>query len=102
MASLATATETVTHRKLPRLTAYAAMFAFSRPNSPCVRENCETPQSKQTKTFGNTNAPGLSRFLSPAKWIIISETNCVWFSDPRSTSHDRPQIPTSLSWRLIF
>jgi hypothetical protein len=35
----------------------------------------EEPQSKQTKTFGNTRIPGLSMFLKPLKWIIISVVN---------------------------
>jgi hypothetical protein len=33
------------------------------------------PQSKQTETFENNKTPGLSIFLSPAKWMIISDVN---------------------------
>jgi hypothetical protein len=37
--------------------------------------NPEKPQSKQTKTFGKAKTPGLSMFLRPRKWIIISVMN---------------------------
>jgi len=41
----------------------------------------EEAQSKQTKTFGNTRTPGLSMFLTPLKWIIISVVNSAWLLD---------------------
>jgi hypothetical protein len=37
------------------------------------------PQSKQIACFGNTQTVGLSRFLSPGKWIATSLLNVLWF-----------------------
>jgi hypothetical protein len=37
--------------------------------------NRETPQSRQTDSFGNNHTPGLSRFSGPDKWTIISAVN---------------------------
>jgi hypothetical protein len=47
----------------------------SRANSVSGMINREEPQSKHTKTFGNANKPGLSMFVRPQKWIIISAVN---------------------------
>jgi len=43
--------------------------------------NREEPQSKQTDTFGNAKMPGLSMFLRPLKWIIISAVNSASLAD---------------------
>jgi len=53
----------------------------SNANSSSGTLNREEPQSKQTKTFGNSQTPGLSRFLSPMKWSIISAEKLPWFSE---------------------
>jgi hypothetical protein len=47
----------------------------------------EQPQSKQTKSFGNTQTPGLSRFLRAEKWMTISAVSCL-MPDP----HNRQDI----------
>ena len=40
--------------------------------------NCEKPQPMQTKSFGNSITPELSRFLIPPRWTIISAENSTW------------------------
>jgi hypothetical protein len=57
--------------------------------------NSVKPQSKQTRSFGNTNTAGLSIFFSPRKMDLISALNFVWFSDP----HDLQVIPAFLPSR---
>lgn len=42
------------------------------------------PQSKQTRSVGYTNTPGLSIFLRPEKWIIISAENSTSLSEAQS------------------
>jgi hypothetical protein len=37
--------------------------------------NREKPQSRETKSLGNTQTGGLSRFLRPGKWTRISVPN---------------------------
>jgi hypothetical protein len=46
--------------------------------------NRAEPQSKHTKTLGNTKTPGLARCLKPEKWIIISEVNSACLLDLHS------------------
>ena len=62
--------------------AGAQQASLEQPDNYTWLVNCVKPQSKQTASFGNTKTPGLSRFLSPEKWMLISATNCVWFSEP--------------------
>jgi len=50
--------------------------------------NREKPQFKQTKTLGNTQTPGLSMFLKPQKWIIISVGN----SDSLLDAHNKQDM----------
>jgi hypothetical protein len=80
---------------------YAAVDAA--PRSPSMRNsapgivNSVRPQSKQTMIFGNTITVGLSRFLRPEKWMMISDPNCVWLfdeHDPQDTTHTpfRPEV----------
>ena len=40
--------------------------------------NEEDPQSKQTRSLGNTKTPGLAAFLRPGKWMCTSAPNSVW------------------------
>jgi len=40
--------------------------------------NLEKPHSKQTKSFGNRQTPGLSTLFKPEKWMIISAENSTW------------------------
>jgi hypothetical protein len=74
---------------------YAAVDAAPRSlnwrNSASGIVNSVTPQSKQTAIFGNTITGGLSRFLMPEKWMMISEPNCAWLFD----EHDRQDINTA-------
>jgi hypothetical protein len=50
--------------------------------------NREKPQSKQIKTFGNTNTLGLSRLWRPLEWTFTSALNSLWRPDP----HDAQSI----------
>jgi hypothetical protein len=43
--------------------------------------NSAKPQSKQTESLGKTKTGGLSRFLSPERWTLISELNFRWFPE---------------------
>jgi hypothetical protein len=52
--------------------------AASCANSGAGIVDCEKPQSKQITSTGNTQTPGLSRFLTtPVKWMMISLGNSV-------------------------
>jgi hypothetical protein len=44
--------------------------------------NCETPQPKHTRTFGNIRTAGLLIFLRPRKWMFISAVNSCSLPDP--------------------
>jgi len=58
----------------------------SNANSDSGTVNCEMPQSRHTKTFGNTQTPGLFRFLEPEneKWMTISAVNSASVLDPHN------------------
>ena len=43
--------------------------------------NEEEPQSRQTRSLGNTRTPGLSAFLRPGKWMFTSAGYSVWSLD---------------------
>jgi len=61
--------------------------------------NREEPQSKQTKSFGNAQTGGLSRFLSPQKWMSISVPNSLRLLDRHSAqfiSHPRPALVSAI------
>jgi len=60
---------------LPAVEAVFALRSASSAKSVPGMVKREEPQSKQTKTFGNTRTPGLSMFLTPLTWIIISVVN---------------------------
>ena len=49
----------------------------SKASSAFVKVNCEKPQPKQTKTFGNSMTPDLSKFLRPPRCTIISPENFI-------------------------
>jgi hypothetical protein len=53
---------------------FADPVASSRNLGPGTVQH-KKPQSKQTKDLGDNKIPGLSTFLSPLKWIIISTGN---------------------------
>src|SRR5277367_6820927 len=53
----------------------------SRHNAFSGMANSAKPQSRQTESLGNTKTGGLSRFLSPERWTLISELNFRWFSE---------------------
>jgi Response regulator containing a CheY-like receiver domain and an HTH DNA-binding domain len=67
----------------------------SNANSSSGTLNREEPQSKQTKTFRNSQTPGLSRFLSPMKWSIISAEKLPCFSEAHA-GQDINSPPVSL------
>jgi hypothetical protein len=50
-------------------------FDASDASSALGTVNCEKPQSKQTKSFGNSMTPELSRFMIPPRWTSISAEN---------------------------
>jgi hypothetical protein len=56
--------------------------------------NPEKPQSKHTKTFGHTKALGLSRFLTPWKWMLISAVNSAKLVDAHE-EQDIDGLPAS-------
>ena len=43
--------------------------------------NEEQPQSRQTRTLGNTKTPTVFAFLRSGKWMFISAGNSVWLLD---------------------
>ena len=43
--------------------------------------NEEEPQSRQTRSFGNTKTPELSESLRNGKWIFTSAENSLWLPD---------------------
>jgi hypothetical protein len=64
----------------------AAPLAIARTNnSHSGTANSASPQFKQTDISGKTQTVGLSRFLSPGKWMASSPTNLLSFANP----HDR-------------
>src|SRR5207245_10843316 len=63
-------------RNLSRVTVSCAGAPFARSgNLVSGTVNRENPQSKQTKSVGTAQTPGLSRFLRPEKWNTISAAN---------------------------
>jgi len=55
--------------------AFVGLPVASSANSVFGVEKRELPQPKQIETFGNNQTPGLSMFLRPLKWTIISAVN---------------------------
>ena len=73
----------------------------SNANSDSGTVNCEKPQAKQTKSFGNTQTPGSSTFLRLRKWMIISAANSDSLRDPhnRQDISASDNLATQGSWR---
>ena len=78
----------------------------SNASSDLGTVNCEKPQSKQTKAFWNINTLGLSRFLRPLRWTIISKENSTCLTEahiaqditlPRSYKNAKTQFNRSVS-----
>src|ERR1700745_2847923 len=57
------------HARLPPTGSLSRLAPTSGTKLGAGTLDCEKPQSKQTKSFGNSQTPGLSRFLSPPKCI---------------------------------
>ena len=57
----------------------------SSANSVSGVVNLEKPHSRQTKTLGNRKTLGLSRFLMPEKWMLISAGNTACLREPHDT-----------------
>ena len=75
--------EEVGPRHCPTVDASRALggIVVSDANSAFETVNREKPQATQTKSFGNSMTPELSKFLIPSGWTIISAENSIWLSE---------------------
>ena len=81
----------------------------SNANSDSGTVNCEKPQAKQTKSFGNTKTPGSSTFLRLRKWMTISAANSDSLLDPHNRQDIAPpthpgdsgELETALWWESL-
>jgi hypothetical protein len=64
----------------------------SRANSGAGVMNEEEPQSRQTRSFGNTKTPGLSAFLRPGKWMFTWAGSSSWLLEAQDL-HDMAISP---------
>src|SRR5580765_5182389 len=72
---------------------YSTAVPFtSTPNSLSGRLNSVTPQSKQTRSLGNTQTMGLSRPLSPGKWMATSALSLLWCSERQDLQDITPYL----------
>jgi hypothetical protein len=72
--------------------AVLAPASASRATSPVGVMNEEEPQSRQTRSFGNTRTPGLFAFLRPGKWMFTSAGNTLWLLEAQNV-HDMANPP---------
>jgi hypothetical protein len=78
------------------LSGHASCALASWVNSEAGVANEEEPQSRQTRSFGNTKTPGRFAFLRPGKTIFTSAGNSAWLLDSQNV-HDMAMPPNDYS-----